>query len=274
MLAKHPQAVPPTLPSGPSPPPVSLREATILKCVKSFPKGSAPGPSGLRTSHLRAAVACPSPDHANRFLSALTNFVNLLAAGRIPSDVAPHLCGVSLLASQKKSGGHHPIAVGKVLRRLVSKCLAFHSRDTILSLITPLQLGVGVRGGCEAIVHAVSRLTTSLPDNQCWTLMLDFTNAFNSISRQAMFVEFRHHLPGLSAWMEMCYSCRPLLHMGEATIHSCCGIQQGDPLGPLGFAMTLHPLVRRIQAEVSSINLNVWYLDDGTLVGPQKVLLH
>ena len=54
--------------------------------------------------------------------------------------------------------------------------------------------------------------------------------------------------------------------MDEDTIHSCFGVQQGDSLGPLGFSVTLHPLVQCIQDEVLSFNLNVWYLDDGTLV--------
>ena len=174
MLTKHSQAPQPTLPEGPTPPPAILCESNVLKCVCSFPKGSAPGPSGLHPGHLREATRCPSPDQANRFLSVLTTFVNLLAAGRTPLDVTPYLCGATLLASKKKSGGHRPIAVGEVLRRLVSKCLSFHSRAATNSLLIPLQLGVGVRGGCEAIVHAVSRLTTSLPNDRCWTLMLDF----------------------------------------------------------------------------------------------------
>lgn len=237
----------------------------------SFPKGSAPGPSGLCPSHLREAVRCPSPDQATCLLSSLTTFVNLLAAGCTPTNVAPHLYGASLLASKKKSGSHHPIVVGEVLRRLVSKCLFFHSRVAINSLFTPLQLGVGVRDGCEAIVHAVSKLTSSLPDDQCWTLMSGFTNAFNCISREAMFESLRNHLPSLSAWMESCYSCQPLLHLGNDIIHSCCGVQQGDPLGPLGFAITLHPLILRIQEEVPSIKLNVWKLDNGTLVGLQRI---
>ena len=50
-------------------------------------------------------------------------------------------------------------------------------------------------------------------------------------------------------------------------IHSCCGVQQGDPLGPLGFALTLHPIVERIKAEVPDLLLNALYLDDGMLVG-------
>ena len=52
--------------------------------------------------------------------------------------------------------------------------------------------------------------------------------------------------------------------MGKDTIVSCCGVQQGDPLGPLGFALTLHLIVECI---VPGLALNAWYLDDGMLVG-------
>ena len=268
MLTKHPQTAPPSLPVIL---PVSVTESVVRKAVKSFPNGSAPGLSGLRPSHLREAIGCPSPDKANRMLASL--FVNLLAAGQVPSFIIPHLCGATLLACKKKKGGHRPIAVGEVLRRLVSKCLTSLVRVPAFSVLARLQLGVSVRGGCEAIVHATSHLLSSLPDEQHWTLMLDFTNAFNNISREAMFVEFRSCLPGPSAWMESCYSCQPFLHLGKDTIHSCCGVQQGDPLGPLGFALTLHPIVERIKAEVRyTLALNAWYLDDGTLIGSPKDL--
>ena len=52
MLSKHPQAPPPSLPSGTPPSPPQLSEKVILRQVKSFPNGSAPGPSGLRPSNL------------------------------------------------------------------------------------------------------------------------------------------------------------------------------------------------------------------------------
>ena len=201
MLSKHPQVPPPALPPGLVPPSINLNEQAVLRGAKSFPIGSAPGPSGFRPSHLKEAAGCPSPDQAGQFLSRLTRFVNLLAAGRIPPSVIPHLCGATLLASRKKNGGHRPIAVGEVLRRLVSKCLAAHTRQTAVSILSPLQLGVGVKGGCEAIVHAVDQALFPSPDNDRWTLLLDFSNAFNSINREAMFREFRRRLPGLSAWM-------------------------------------------------------------------------
>ena len=85
-------------------------------------------------------------------------------------------------------------------------------------------------------------------------------------------MEFRRCLPGLSAWIESCYSGQPRLLLGEHVINSCCGVQQGDPLGPLGFALTLHSLVERIEAEAPSLDINAWYLDDGTLIGPPESL--
>ena len=97
-------------------------------------------------------------------------------------------------------------------------------------------------------------------------------SAFNSITRESMFVEVREHIPGLAAWLESFYSSQPLLHLGSDTILSCCGVQQGDPLGPLGFAITLQPIVERIKAEVPGLILNSWYLDDGTLMGSAEDL--
>ena len=41
----------------------------------------------------------------------------------------------------------------------------------------------------------------------------------------------------------------------------------GDPLGPLGFALTLHPIIEKVKSEVPGLLANSWYLDEGTLCG-------
>ena len=132
-------------------------------------------------------------------------------------------------------------------------------------------MGVGVRVGCESIVHSVSHTLqledSKLPANEKWNLLVDFSNPFNSISRAHMFEEFRSHIASLSAWIESCYGSQPILYLGTNTILSCFGVQQGDPLGPLGFALTLHPILTRIKEEIPDLKVNAWYMDDGTLCG-------
>ena len=119
----------------------------------------------------------------------LIKFVNHLAASLAPAFISPHLCSATLLDINKKNGGLRPIAVGEVLCHLVSKCLAIATCPTALSLLFLLQLGVGVKGGCEAIIHASSHLMLTTSTHHPWSLLLDFSNAFNNISLEASFCE-------------------------------------------------------------------------------------
>ena len=242
--------------------------------LRSFPTGSAPGPSGLRANHLKEAVFYSSPHRASLTLQYLTGVVNLLCAGRAPRAVVPHLCGAYLLPCRKKDGGLRPIAVGEVLRRLTSKCAARAVLSNALQLLSPLQVGVGLPGGCDTILHSVTSIQgdTSISSDHKLTLLVDFSNAFNSIDRATMFHEMRSRLPSLSSWMECSYGSQPTLLLDNFSILSCCGVQQGDPLGPLGFALVLHPVIEKIKESVPSLLINVWYLDDGTLCGTENEL--
>ena len=123
-------------------------------------------------------------------------------------------------------------------------------------------------------MHAVARVQedVDIPPEERWILLLDFSNAFNRIDRGSMFQEVRARIPSVAAWLESCYGAQPILRLGERTILSCCGVQQGDPLGPLGFSLALHPIVEKIQEQVPGLQINAWYLDDGTLCGSAKVL--
>ena len=76
--------------------------------------------------------------------------------------------------------------------------------------LAPLQLGVSIKGGCEAIIHSVNQIMSSAPPDRHWTLLVDFENAFNSINRESTLLELRQHLPSLSAWMEACYYTQSL----------------------------------------------------------------
>ena len=104
MLAKHPQSPPPPILLDPTPSLPNISDQDVLRALKSFPSGSAPGPSSLQANHLKEAVLCPSPDRAAQAIRALSGVVRLLVAGRTPQEVIPHLCGATLLTCEKKSG--------------------------------------------------------------------------------------------------------------------------------------------------------------------------
>lgn len=214
LLEKHPQSTPPLLSSEPPPQSAHIPDYVVLKSIKSFPNGTAPGPFGFRASYFKEAVQCPSSDKSAHVLQGITQLVNIIAAGKDPPSVVPHVCGANLLAFPKKDGGLRPNAVGEVLRRLTSKCLSLLVQRSATEYLAPLQLGVGVKGGCEAIVNSVFKTLedNDIPPSDKWILLVDFSNAFNMIDRACIFEEFRAHIPSLSAWMESCYGSQPVLH--------------------------------------------------------------
>ena len=146
----------------------------------------------------------------------------------------------------------------------MSKCLSFLALPKARDILPPLQVGVGLSNGAEAIIHSVN-LISSDPDipSSTFCLLVDFSNAFNSIDRSSLFLEVRKHFPSLSPWIESCYGVNSNLPFGVFMVPS---VQQGDHLGPVLFSILLNPVVDRISTEVPSLELNGWYLD-GVLCG-------
>ena len=214
-----------------------ITETAVRQGVRSFPNGSAPGPSGLRSTHLREAMGCPSTDRSSQVDSVCEPFGLWQSSTCHPT---PSLWGHPSRHPEKEwwSPAHRrrgSSAAADVQVPLLH--LPFHSPTRPSSLT-----GIGVKCGCEAIIHAISSLMSSGNPAPHWTL-LDFSNAFKNISREAMFKQIRRHTSLLLAWMESCYSSQGLLRLGQDTVLSCCEVQQGDPLSPLGFALSLHPIV-------------------------------
>ena len=89
----------------------------------------------------------------------------------------------------------------------------------LLNAYPPLQLGVGVPGGSESIIHAVNlHLSSNIPTSDKPTLLIDFANTFNSIDRSSMFSCIHQHLPSLSAWFESCYGSAPILYYRDRSL--------------------------------------------------------
>jgi hypothetical protein len=64
-------------------------------------------------------------------------------------------------------------------------------------------------------------------------------------------------------WFPFTYSCylgQSFLQFGQYTLLLDEGTQQGDPLGPLFFYLTVVTLVKQTRSQCS-----IWYMDDGAL---------
>ena len=82
-----------------------------------------------------------------------------------------------------------------------------------------------------------------------------------------MLQAIRHKVPELYSY---CYSayCEPSnLFFGSHILLSQEGPQQGDPLGPLLFCNAIQELIDSLSAD-----LNLSYLDDLTLGGPEEAI--
>ena len=99
----------------------------------------------------------------------------------------------------------------------------------------------------EALVHGARRYLDNLPADNV-LVKLDFSNAFNSVRRDAMREAVALHAPSLLGYIDSAYGAATTLRLGEHVIESAEGIQQGDPLGPLLFCLTIHPILRSIQS--------------------------
>ena len=244
-----------------TPPPV-VSPGDVTKAIFSFPTSSAGGPDGLRPQHLKDLVIYTQSEGSDSLIESLTNFVNFVIGGDVPVGARPFFFGATLTALNKKDGGVRPIAVGCSLRRLAAKCLCKSVFDDMGSLLFPHQLGFGTPMGAEAIVHAARKYLSSLEDGHL-LLKLDFRNAFNSIRRDKMLHSVISKAPALLPLTYSTYRLPSLLFYGEFSIPSAEGVQQGNPLGPLLSCLTIHELVTSLKSE-----LNVFFLDDGTLGGP------
>ena len=163
-----------------------------MKAIKSFTPGSAGGPDGLRPQHLSDMVG----PQGGTLLDALTELMSLVLSGGVPEQVRPFFFGATLYAFAKKDGGVRPIAVGLSLRRLASKIANSKALDLCSSLLAPRQLGVGIKGGAEALAHAARRFLYSMKADEVF-VKLDFSNANNSIRRDAVLEATAQFAPAL-----------------------------------------------------------------------------
>ena len=261
LRSKHPQSALPAH-SGPLPShALKVGSKHVLQQLQSFSRGTAGSRSGWRVSHFLALCQFQS------FIAEFTSFINMFLSNRTPVELSALVVSGSLVPILKKDGGIRPVVVGEVFRRLISKLCVYSIRPDIMQYLQPIQLGVGLSGGTEAVLHAFNRAIRSeqlVSEDQILSLV-DFENAFNEVSRQRFLDIILLRFPAIYPWVSFCYSIGAPLFVQRDIIYATTGVQQGDPLGPVLFALVLHPFLQHLR-DVFSLKVGA-ILDDVTFLG-------
>ena len=128
----------------------------VFAVLRSFFLSSSAGLDGLRPGHLKDLTSSITFQTGRKLLNSLSNRCNILVNGNFPIYAREQIFNTNLTALRKKDGGIRPITVGNVFCRLASKIISCRVVNDLSNKLRPIQLGVGVRNGCEGAVHFFS----------------------------------------------------------------------------------------------------------------------
>ena len=206
---------------------------------------------GSHSEHLRDAVASLTRCIAN----------SIIDWKRIRALMASRLIALD------KQPGVRPIGIGECLRRIMGKCVALETGMDVEGLCGTRQLCSGVKSGIEGAIHAVTDAYNEHIEEDWGLLLVDASNAFDSINRIAPLCNARVFWPRCARFIFNTYrGCSPLVVQGADTfLYSREGVTQGDPLSMLLYAVATLPLIGHLNAHKHVIQN--WYADDASAIG-------
>jgi hypothetical protein len=165
-----------------------------------------------------------------------------------------------------KNPGLRPIGVGEVIRRIAGKVVMRAVKDEVMDSVGSLQTCAGQEGGIEATIHAMRELYSE--DSTEAVLLVDASNAFNSVNRQTFLHNINIICPVLAKFVRNCYSHNARLFIvGGGEIRSNEGTTQGDPAAMAIYAIAIIPLILMLVDMSKNRSKTVGYADDIAAAG-------
>ncbi|KAI0978845.1 hypothetical protein GJ496_008629 [Pomphorhynchus laevis] len=105
-------------------------------------------------------------------------------------------------------------------------------------------------------------------DDADWVwLKVDVKNVFNTLRHEAFIHAVDNLFPECAPSVRWCYEQSSYLQLvGQNPLQSSCGVQQGDPFGPILFSLAIQPIIKQLDL-TPGIQFNRWYLNDGIIGG-------
>ena len=190
---------------------VTAHEKKTIRSLRSFSDGCCGEIDGLRPAHLFDLVTVSTAEAGLHLRRSITNLKNKILRGDVSDYAAKLLFSSNLTALRKKDGGIRPVAVGNVFRRLPAKAACYAVNRAVSHGLSPILLGVSLKGGAEAAGNTVRRFITNKvhSDDPNIIVKLDMMNAFNSVRRDHVLQTCLDRTPEIARLLFLAYS-KPL----------------------------------------------------------------
>ena len=158
------------------------------------------GPSGIDANGFRRIIASKSfKQSSSRLCEAIATMTKILCTQYIdPSTIEP-LIASRLIPLDKGEGAVRPIGVGEVIRRIIGKCVINIAKKDVVEASGSLQLCAGQKSGSEAAIHAMYTIFEA--DETDGVLLIDASNAFNTLNKQAALHNIRVQCPIIATYV-------------------------------------------------------------------------
>ena len=151
-----------------------------------------------------------------------------------------------------------PITIGEVFTQILGKCIMAVTREDVKLAAGNLQVCVGHQAGGEATIHAMKEIFKDKEVEAA--ILVDATNAFNSINREAMLHNIAVKCPEIKRYVQNCYGKPSKLFIvdgkqngDKCILYSEEGTAQGDPVAMAMYALGLSVLQSELKHEKTNV---------------------
>lgn len=255
---------------------LTLSEEAVRRALVTAPRGSAGGGSGWLLEVLR----CMGLEGGDRGFALVRSLLTIIARGQLPERAADALGACVLIGLAKGASDVRPIAIGECLHRMAFRAICIQFGPAWCQQLAPMQFSVMARDGAAQLSLAITALAeqATAADQPFMVIKFDVKNAYNEVSRSAVFAQLRAHHPELVPAVCGSYLRPGVLHCrgddgAMYQLESRGGVRQGDPIAGYLFAAALDVALRRVQTDFGPRGVYVFgWADDGKLVGPPEAV--